>query len=119
MKVRERVAQERRLRAMSARQAAAAGDISNTLWSKYEKHGIVTDAVRAGVARAFDWPMTWPEDPPADVSPSAGDALRSRLEELEAIVTEMQESRAEQDEATNDALRSLTQRVEALELREG
>ena len=61
----ERVLLERRLRGLSARAASVLAGISNTTWSNYEKSGNVTETIREGVARAFDWGADWPEAPPA------------------------------------------------------
>ena len=60
----ERVREEVRLRNMSVRQAAAAGGVSNTTWGDYYATGIATPKMREAVARAFDWQLDWPENPP-------------------------------------------------------
>jgi hypothetical protein len=60
----ERVREEVRLRNMSVRQAAAAGGVSNTTWGDFYATGIATPKMRDAVARAFDWPLDWPENPP-------------------------------------------------------
>lgn len=64
MDLRERVIHERKLRFPSQRQASAAGRISNTTWGRFETSGEVTPAIRKAVARAFEWPKDWPENPP-------------------------------------------------------
>lgn len=82
----EHVRNERNRRGWSVRSAATAGGISNTTWGGFESTGRVTDAVRIGVAQAFDWPTTWPESPPAltplvDGEPSNAD-LSAKLDAL-------------------------------------
>jgi hypothetical protein len=91
---RARVERERRLRYPSARAAATAGEISNTLWSRFEKDGNVTDAVRAGVARAFDWPMSWPEQLPPEVEPRP-DELTQLRDDHAALSDEVNRLRGE------------------------
>lgn len=84
-----RVQVERQLRgSWSIRRAAdESGTISNQTWSVFETNGIVTAKVRVAVAKAFDWPMDWPENlPPVVNSPDDLDELRRRVAELERDV---------------------------------
>jgi hypothetical protein len=83
-----RVAVERRLRGWSGREAAIAGGISNTTWSKFEATGEIGDAMRRGAAKAFGWPMDWPENLPA-IEMGQADAvsqLRVEVERLAGVV---------------------------------
>ena len=77
-----RVIAEREARGWSARDAALAGGVSNTTWSRFEKGGPLTNDMRRAVAQAFGWPTTWPADevPPEDIS---------RLDRLELEVARL------------------------------
>lgn len=56
----DRVRRARQVRGWSIRRAAAEGDISNETWGKFERARLpISDAVRRGVAKAFDWPGGW------------------------------------------------------------
>jgi hypothetical protein len=83
-----RVAVERRLRGWSGREAAIAGGISNTTWSKFEATGEIGDAMRRGAAKAFGWPMDWPENLPVMeiVGVDAVSQLRAEVERLARVV---------------------------------
>lgn len=83
MDLTERVTRERRLRGWSARDAAIAGGVSNTTWSRFEAGGPIGDAIRQGVARAFGWSVEWPETPPPDeLPPDELSRLRHQVESL-------------------------------------
>jgi transcriptional regulator with XRE-family HTH domain len=91
---RERVRLERRVRGLSARQAAALGGVSNTLWSSWERDESVPTGskIRMAVATAFDWPTTWPEDLPPTLPAAESDrvaALERRVAVLEGAVTSL------------------------------
>lgn len=69
------------------RQAATAGDVSNTTWSRFEAGvGQLTPGIIQAVARAFDWPTDWPENPPEISQPVDLEARVARLE-LDLAVT--------------------------------
>lgn len=70
---------ERNRRGWSVRGAAQRGGISNQTWGTFEKGGVVTNKVRAGVAEAFGWPTTWPESPPALTPLVEGEPTPSEL----------------------------------------
>jgi transcriptional regulator with XRE-family HTH domain len=88
MDIRKRVADERRMRGLSGRAAASLGGIANTTWSGFEAGGQLTDGVRRAVAKAFDWHMDWPENPPAEFTQLDGDVLRRMEEQLRAEIAE-------------------------------
>lgn len=83
------VTRERRLRGWSARDAAVAGGVSNTTWSKFEAGAPVGEAVRRGVARAFGWSPEWPEHPPTQPPPI--DEISQLRREVEALARIVQE----------------------------
>lgn len=86
----ERVVSERRRRGWSARDAATAGRISNTSWSRAESSGEVSAKMRGAVSVAYGWETDWPENPPvippgeAELVGQALERLTSRVEALEA-----------------------------------
>jgi transcriptional regulator with XRE-family HTH domain len=83
--LRERVRQERRARGWSARDAANAGHISNTTWGRWEKGEIpLTPKTTRAIATAFDWPTTWPTDPPI-VTPQP-DAVAALQRQVAALI---------------------------------
>ncbi len=106
----ERVRRERELRGLSVRRAAELGGTSNETWGKYER-GLtgLSPKVRTAVARAFEWPMDWPEHPPRErrgaVEPQT-DAVSRLRSEVEALAHQVQKQAY--------ALSSLTAAVEAL-----
>lgn len=103
----ERVVVERRLRGWSGREAAIAGGISNTTWSKFEAGGELGPAIRRGVAHAFGWPADWPENPPAAIAPvDAVSQLRAEVERLAQVV----QSQALQIGHLTDAVQELQAR---------
>jgi hypothetical protein len=59
--LRQEVKRERGRRAWSVRTAASNGGISNTAWGEYEKVGALTNGTQAAIAKAFGWPVNWPE----------------------------------------------------------
>lgn len=83
------------------RQAATAGGVSNTTWSRFESGvGQLTPGIVQAVARAFDWPTDWPDNPPT-VSPpvdaqtvtrlaQAVERLTHRVDVLQDVVDEQQ-----------------------------
>ena len=76
----EAVTMERRRRALSIRQAARLGDVSNTAWGDMEAgRAPITLRLQQAVADAFDWPMDWPETMTAPPDSS----VIQRLEALE------------------------------------
>lgn len=79
---------ERRRRGWSQRQAAEHAGIDNGLWSRIETGKTsLSDRSRAAVAKAFDWPLDWPDtDPGEPQSLSRMDQLEVRVADLEALV---------------------------------
>lgn len=75
------VTAERRRRGLSIRAAATLGNISNQAWGTWEggEEPNPSPRMRLAVAKAFDWPTTWPENPPL-VEP---DRTTQRVAELE------------------------------------
>lgn len=62
---RERVAVERRLRGLSARDASIKGGVSNSTWSDWESgRRPLSPRLRSAVAQAFGWSTDWVENPP-------------------------------------------------------
>lgn len=87
MNLRERVQHERKMRGLSRRSAAILGGTSNQTWGTWENGGNLTDGVRLAVSKAFDWPMDWPENPPAVTQqPDAVAALQEQLATLISTV---------------------------------
>lgn len=90
---------ERELRGLSVRRAAELGGTSNETWGKYER-GLteVSPKVRTAVARAFGWPMDWPEAPPraskAPAAPGVDSVTQLRLE-VEALARLVREQAIE------------------------
>ena len=84
------VRQERLGRGLSARDAAAAGHISNTTWSQYEAGTTaLSSKIIAAVALAFDWSPNWTTvTPPDDLMKIA--ELRRRVLELTDQMERMQ-----------------------------
>lgn len=78
------------------RQAASLGGISNTTWSRYESGvGQMTPGLVRAVARAFDWPTTWPEDSPTTppgVDAQAVAQLALQVERLARHVDALQDA---------------------------
>lgn len=90
--LRARVEAERKRRGrMSMREAAVAGNISNTTWGKFETGEIeVTRAIRRGVATAFDWNEDWPErPPPMPLTPM--DEIRGDLDRMSREIADVTE----------------------------
>lgn len=85
----ELVSRERRLRGWSARDAAIAGGVSNTTWSKFEKGAPLGETMRLGVAKAFGWTPEWPEHPPVRQPPA--DEVSQLRREVEALLSQVQE----------------------------
>lgn len=77
---------ERNRRALSVRQAAVLGGVSNTAWGDME-HGVVdlTPRLRMAVAAAFDWPEDWPET----MTQAPDSTLVERIETLEQQVRDL------------------------------
>lgn len=115
--VASRVVRERKIRYGSARAAATAGEISNTLWSRFEKDGNVTPTVREGVARAFGWPNSWPEELPGEAPPvnQPDDELAGLVSELARSVEDVLADAIDQ----RQKLAALESRLAALEGRSG
>jgi hypothetical protein len=78
----EQVAREREERGWSYSQAGERGKLSRETWRVYERDGKLTATVRKGVARAFGWPLDWPENP---VTMDAGSG-RTAVEMLEEVL---------------------------------
>jgi len=95
--LRRRLVLGRRLRGMSQRAAAQAGEVSNTTWGRLESGEIgLTPVTVLAVARAFNWPEDWPESPPdekvsePDVAlREAVDVLTDRIDELVRLVARL------------------------------
>ena len=83
---RERMTAERRRRGWSQRQAAEHAGVDSALWSRMERGEVpITDRSRAAIARAYDWPLDWP-----DVEPGAPPTSVSRLDDLEARIRDLE-----------------------------
>ncbi len=89
--LRERVALERKLRYKSDRAAATAGGVANTTWSRWMNGDDLTDGMRQAVAKAFNWPPDWPENPPptplacGDTGGATAEAMTAGLQYLRRI----------------------------------
>ena len=82
----EAVAQERHRRALSVRQAARLGDVSNTIWGDMEAGRTpLTMRMQHAVAQAFGWPLDWPETMTAPPQSS----VIQRLEVLETSLARL------------------------------
>lgn len=122
--LRARVELERRLRFSSDREAAAAGGVANTTWSRFMQTGEVTSGIRRAVATAFGWSMDWPENPPpspvtpVDEREILAAEIAAMRRELERVVAQLG-SIGETIEATSDAVRTgqrtIATRLKALE----
>jgi hypothetical protein len=77
------VISERRRRGWSIRTAAERGAVSNTTWGRFEAGHQLTGTMRQAVARAFTWPLSWPETTPAPTVIRSGEVVASILERLE------------------------------------
>lgn len=107
------VKRERNLRGWSAREAADHGGISNTTWGKYEKTGILTDAMQQAIMRAFDWEPTWAETQTKVAATSPDPDVLAKLSEVEQILRALTASVTD----GVGVLRELSDRVGALERR--
>jgi hypothetical protein len=84
--LRELVAHVRQQRALTLGAAASASDgrISHETWRRFERgDGELTKRVREGIAKAFGWDLTWPENPPVAVE------VTPRDDQLMALVAEL------------------------------
>ena len=109
--LRARVEAERKRRGrMSVREAAVAGNISNTTWGKFETGEIaVTRAIRRGVATAFDWNEDWPErPPPMPLTPM--DEIRADLDRMSREIADV----TEQNRRMRGEIASLVQQNQRL-----
>ena len=92
------------------RAAAALGGVSNTTWSRYEAGGVtLTPGIVQGVAKAFGWPTTWPEEQPATTTPD----FEARLQRLEDVVWRLVATSTESDLASAESLAALSDHLEA------
>lgn len=83
--LRERVRRERRSCGWSIREAATAGHTSNTTWGRWEAGEIeLTPKTTRAIAAAFDWPTTWPDDPPPVTQQH--DAVAALQEQVAALI---------------------------------
>lgn len=95
--LRDLVATVRKQRALTLAAAAnlTDGKLSSETWRRFENgQGELTKRVREGVALAFGWELTWPEQPPAvtEVSPREDQVmamLSSLTEEVRALRAEL------------------------------
>lgn len=109
--LRRRVERELGRRLISARQAAVDGEVSNTAWSTWMAGKTpLGNAMKAAVARAFDWPSDWWLYPPAEPVGGPDDpTLRALDEKLDAIL-EILERMAAQNASLAELLGSGSRR---------
>jgi transcriptional regulator with XRE-family HTH domain len=91
----EIVRNERLRRGWSMRRAGEAGGTSHSQWDRIERGEDRRAAnTREIVAQAFDWPLDWPENPPAPPVVSQRDdqvmaALTSMMEQIAALTAQV------------------------------
>ena len=112
MDLAQRVAAERRARGdLSIREASDLSSTSNETWSKFERTGHVTRAVRRAVSEVFGWKEDWPENPPPLPPPEAADALS----QLHAAVCDLVSvaARQQQVEDLHDSIEAIAEQLRA------